>query len=103
MISRFLRFTVLLAVVAITLAQTAARPEPEPESTRLPGGKNQQDEILKAQHQQNLKDAAQLVELSGLLKEEIEKNDRYVLSISSLKKIDEIEKLTKRLRARLHR
>jgi len=59
------------------------------------------DEILKAEHQQNLKDAAQLVELSEQLKEELEKNDRFVLSMSSLKKTDDIEKLVRKIRSRL--
>lgn len=68
---------------------------------RLPNGKLQRDEILKAEHEQNLKDAAQLADLAEQLKQELEKNDRYVLSISSLKEIDEIEKLVKKIRSRL--
>src|SRR5437588_4252192 len=71
------------------------------EENRLPNGKLQRDEILKSEHQQNLKDAAQLVELSEQLKEDLEKNDRYVLSVSILKKTDDIEKLVKKIRSRL--
>jgi len=41
------------------------------------------------------------VELAEQLKEELEKNDRYVLSLSTLKKTDDIEKLVHRLRSRL--
>jgi hypothetical protein len=67
----------------------------------LPAGKSQQDAILKADHERDLKDAAQLIELAEQLKEELEKNDRHVLSISSLKKTEEIEKLAKRIRSRL--
>jgi hypothetical protein len=70
---------------------------------RLPNGKVQRDEILKAEHEQNLKDAAQLADLAEQLKQELEKNDRYVLSISTLKKTDEIEKLVKKIRSRLRR
>ena len=40
----------------------------EEEDVVLPNGHFQKDEILKADHQQNLKDAAELVELSQLLK-----------------------------------
>jgi hypothetical protein len=68
---------------------------------RLPNGRSQRDAILKAEHQQNVKDAGRLVELSEQLRHEIEKNDRYVLSISALKKTDEIEKLVKKIRSRL--
>ncbi len=68
---------------------------------RLPNGKLQRDEILKAEHEQNLKDAARLADLADELKQELEKNDRYVLSVSTLKKTDEIEKLAKKIRSRL--
>jgi len=78
-------------------------PSPTEDQTdvRLPNGKVQRDEILKAEHKQNLKDAAQLADLAEQLKQELEKNDRYVLSISTLKKTDEIEKLVKKIRSRL--
>jgi len=71
------------------------------EPVRLPNGKLQQDEILKADHEKSVKDAAQLIELSESLKKELEKDDSHVLSISSLKKTEEIEKIAKRIRARL--
>jgi hypothetical protein len=71
------------------------------DGARLPNGKLQRDEILKAEHQQNLKDAAQLVEISEQLKEDLEKNDSYVLSMSTLKKTDDIEKLVKKIRSRM--
>jgi hypothetical protein len=73
----------------------------EEEDVILPNGKSQKDEILKSEHQQNLKDAAELAELAEQLKIELEKNDRYILSMATLKKTDDIEKLAKRIRARL--
>ncbi len=66
-----------------------------------PDGKSQQDEILKSDRERDLKDAARLVELAEQLKQELEKNDRHVLSMSSLKKTEEIEKLAKRIHSRL--
>jgi hypothetical protein len=99
-----------VAVLALTLAPWAAPqirpphqgtvPTPDQDVT-LPNGKSQQDEILKEDHQKDLKDAAQLIELAEQLKQELEKNDRHVLSISSLKKTEEIEKLAKRIHSRL--
>jgi len=71
------------------------------DGVRLPNGKLQRDEILKAEHQQNLKDAAQLVELSRQLQEDLEKNESYVLPLSTLKKTDDIEKLVKKIRSRM--
>ena len=73
----------------------------EEEDVILPNGKSQKEEILKAEHQQNLKDAAELADLAEQLKIELEKNDRYILSMATLKKTDDIEKLAKRIRARL--
>ncbi|MBZ5620045.1 MAG: hypothetical protein LAQ69_15170 [Acidobacteriia bacterium] len=85
--------------------ETQDLPQPPTRSSedglRLPNGKLQRDEILKAEHEQNLKDAAQLVDLAEQLKEDLEKNDRYVLSMSTLKKTDDIEKLVKKIRSRL--
>jgi len=68
---------------------------------RLPNGKMQRDEILKADFQKSLEDARELSKLADELKTDLEKNDRYVLSIASLKKTEEIEKLAKRIRDRL--
>ncbi len=71
------------------------------EEVLLPNGKSQKDEILKVEHQQNLKDAAELAELADQLKIDLEKNDRFVVSMATIKKTDDIEKLAKRIRSRL--
>jgi hypothetical protein len=92
------------AVSCLAVAQRETRPQfPNEDQTdiRLPNGKLQRDEMLRADREQNLKDAAQLAGLAEQLKQELEKNDRYVLSISTLKKTDEIEKLVKKIRSRL--
>ncbi len=73
----------------------------EEEDVILPNGKLQKDEILKAEHRQNLKDAAELADLAEQLKIDLEKNDRYILSMATLKKTDDIEKLARRIRSRL--
>lgn len=100
-----------IALVSIVLASAVsasgqvdtrmADAPPKPIDVRLPNGKLQQDEILKADHEKSVKDAAQLIELSESLKKELEKDDSHVLSISSLKKTEEIEKIAKRIRVRL--
>jgi len=98
----------LLAVAALSLAaqnpqNPTARPQPqEPEEeVRLPNGKLQRDEILKADFQKSLEDARQLSKLADELKTDLEKNDRYVLSIPTLKKTEEIERLAKRIHDRI--
>ena len=102
------RCALMLAFAAVSCFAVAQRGETRSQSptedetgVRLPNGKVQRDEILKADHEQNLKDAAQLADLAEQLKQELEKNDRYVLSLSTLKKTDEIEKLVKKIRSRL--
>jgi len=102
---RFRRCALVLVVVAGGLAQ-APEPQPAPlgdpqSDIRLPNGKSQRDEILKAEHAQNMKDAAQLVEMAQQLQRDLEKNDRYVLSLVDLKKAEDIEKLARKIRARL--
>ena len=82
--------------------QPPAPGEP-PDEVRLPNGKRQQDEILKAEYEQNVKDAQELANLARSFEEDLEKDDRYVLSLSSLKKLDDMEKLTKRIRGRMKR
>src|SRR4051794_23236765 len=70
-----------------------ARPG-EPDPVRLPNGKLQRDEILKADYEQNVRDAAELSQLASSFQLELEKSDRFVLSLPLLKKLDDIEKLT---------
>ena len=86
-------------------AQKSSLPAPgeAPEDVRLPNGKKQQDEILKQEYEQNVKDAQELANLARSFEEDLEKDDRFVLSLSSLKKLDDMEKLTKRIRSRMKR
>ncbi len=72
-----------------------------PDTEHLPNGKLRSDEIVKEEHEKSIKDAAQLVDLAQSLKEEIEKHDAHVLSIATLKKTEEIEKIARRIRSRL--
>ena len=48
-----------------------------------------------------MKDAAALALLSARLKREIEESNGMILSLESVRKTDEIEKLVKRIHARL--
>jgi hypothetical protein len=93
----------VLMPVAAPQRPPQSQPPADRDIPRLPNGKTQQEEILKADHERDLKDAAQLIDLAEGLKEELEKNDQHVLSLTSLKKTEEIEKLAKRIRSRLRR
>ncbi len=93
---------VVLAVGWIAFGQGRGQPRDDAQSDGvLPNGKSQRAEILKAERLQNIKDAAQLADLAKELQQDIEKNESYVLSLGTLKKTDEIEKLVKRIRGRM--
>ncbi len=74
-----------------------------PEEVRLPNGKLQREEILKADYQRNLEDARALSRLAGELKADLEKSDYNILSVGTLKKTEDIDRLAKRIRDRLRR
>jgi hypothetical protein len=93
----------VFALISSLGAPAQQLPPPEPLDNKLPNGKSQREEILKADHERSLKDAAELVKLSEDLKIELEKNERHVLSVASLKKLDDIEKIAKRIKSRLKR
>lgn len=96
-------FTVLLAL-GIMIAAGQIRPaDEEPSESRMPNGKNQREEMLKADHAKSLEDATELLKLAEELKIELEKNDRHVVSVASIKKAENIEKLAKKIRGRLKR
>ncbi len=99
---KYLRFLVLLVTGAALLCPQVPRRNPERE-IQMPGGKSQREEMIKEDHKKNLEDAARLIDLAEQLKTELEKNDRHVLSVSSLKMAEEIEKLAKRIQNRYKR
>jgi hypothetical protein len=97
---------VLIFMASLVLGAQAPQPErpvPEvpPEDVRLPNGKLQREEMLKSDYRKSLEDARQLSKLADELKLDLEKNDYNVLSIATLKKVDEIDKLAKHIHERL--
>ncbi len=95
-------------LLSLAMAQIPDRPpvasaERERADVTLPSGKSQRDEILKADREQNIKDAARLADLADELKQSLEKEDRFVFSLSTVKKTEEIEKLAKKIRSRMRR
>jgi len=107
MLRRCALVSVAACVVALAVAQSAAPqrggrgPTQPDDTTTLPNGKDQKEAILKMDYQQNLKDASDLIDLAQQLKADLEKNDRYVVSMATIKKTDDIEKLAKKIRGRL--
>jgi hypothetical protein len=89
-------------------AQTFTQQDPLPvpgvgsaDEYHLPNGKLQRDAILKDEYNHNLKDARDLIDLTRLFELDLEKSDANVLSLDLLKKLDDIERITKRIRGRM--
>ena len=99
-----MRLLVLWALLLLLpgLEAAAQLPSQEPD-IKLPSGKSQKEAILKADHEKSLEDAAKLLQLSEEVQAELEKNDRHIVSLGTLKKLNEMEKLVKRIRSRLKR
>jgi hypothetical protein len=98
----------ILPLLAIGLVFSQIEPldrrvDPDRDDVKLPNGKSQQEEILKVEFKKTLEDAAELVKLAEQLQDDLIKDDRHVLSISTLKKTEDIEKLAKKIRTRLKR
>ena len=109
MISVRMALIALLISLSFTLSAQQSLPDHPPVITepppdvRLPNGKLQREEILKADFQKNVEDARTLSKLSNELKTDLEKSDYNVLPLNTLKKIDEIDRLARRIRDRLRR
>lgn len=90
-----------LGTVCLLLAQNSSiKDESE---VKLPNGKSQKEEIIRVDYERNLKDAGDLARLAEEIKDDLEKGDRYLVSLKTLKKLDEVEKLSKDIRQRLRR
>jgi hypothetical protein len=107
-----LRVLILILIVSAFLALVIAQvpsprsPPSDPDNTpelRLPNGRLQRDEMLKADHAKNIEDARELLKLCHDLKTDLEKNTQYVFSIADVKKTEEIEKAARRIRSRMKR
>ena len=65
--------SILFAVTA--LGQRPKKPGDPDEPVRLPNGKLQQDELLKADHEKDVVEARELARLAAELRDELEKGD----------------------------
>lgn len=79
----------------------ATTPADSQDDVKLPDGTSQRDKILEAERDRNLKDASDLVDLAQQLQQDIEKNGAFVFSLTTMKKMDDIEKLVKKIRGRM--
>ena len=92
-----------LFLLAVSLSLGQRSPTKDEPDVKLPNGKSQKDEIIRVDYERNLRDAGDLARLAEEIKDDLEKGDRYLVSLKTLKKLDDIEKLTKDMRQRLRR
>ena len=79
------------------------RDHDDPLDQKLPSGKSLRDEIAKADYKRNVEDAGSLARLAAEVHDDLEKSESGVVSVKMLKKLDDIEKLTRTIRSRLKR
>lgn len=95
-------FAVLLVAAASTVAQSPDQLEPpgarSSEMVRWPVVRPRD---VKAEREQNLKDTERMAQLLADLRAEWGRTDARVVSVTTAKKAEEIEKLIKRVRSRL--
>ena len=100
------RLCLLLMLVMLASGQDT-RPQVFPDDTKedvkLPDGTSQKEAILKAEHKKSVEDGQKLAELAGEVRADLEKGDANVVSLKTIKQLDEIERLSKRIRGRLKR
>jgi hypothetical protein len=58
---------------------------------------------VRADYERNLRDAGELARLSQEIKDDLERGDRYLISLKTLKKLDDVQKLAKDIRQRMRR
>jgi len=98
-----------VCVIGQTWGQTSlSHPDSATETprteVRLPNGKLQVDEMLKADREDSVKDAKRLVEVAQELQKDLDQESAaHVLSIADIHRTEDIERLAKRIRARLRR
>jgi ATP-dependent helicase/DNAse subunit B len=100
-----MRRTSILAVLFCSLSGAQLPREvgqiPRDDQPRMK--RSQINEMLKDDHKKSIEDAGTLMELAEELKIELEKKDPSVLSLTAIKKTEEIEKIAKRIRSRMKR
>jgi hypothetical protein len=111
MIGGMRMFCMLAVTCAVMLGQLGQNPPDlppvtppgQPRDLKLPNGKWQRDEIVKADYKRNLQDAADLVELSRQIRDELQQSDAYIVPLKTVKKLEDLEKLSRNIRGRLKR
>lgn len=93
----------LIAAAGMSTAQIQTLPPRPDEPKRLPDGRLWSEAVLKANYEANLKDLEQMRKILDSVRAEIEKSQGHVLSLRALKDLEELERLSRRVRERMKR
>jgi hypothetical protein len=83
-------------------SESNKKPDDE-EGPRLPNGKLQSDAIVKHDHEKNLETLREIRKLTDELIAELEANTEHVFSLNTLKKFEQLEKLSKQAKSRFRK
>lgn len=78
-------------------------PPSREEPKKLPNGRLWSEAVLKANYEANLKDLERMRKILDSVREELEKSKGHVLSIKALKDLEQLERLSRRVRDRMRR
>lgn len=98
-----MKYIALLLVLSLTGAYSQSNRRDADEDVKLPNGKSWNDAIARADYERNLKDARELARLSAEIQDELENSAAFVLSLKTLKKVEDAEKLAKNIRSRMNK
>ncbi|MBA3973838.1 MAG: hypothetical protein C0504_06425 [Candidatus Solibacter sp.] len=86
-----------------TIAQQPARPEDERWNRKLPDGRSMSEALIKEDFKRNMADLRKMRELIDEVEKDIEKSSGQVVSLDNLKRLEEVEKASRRIRGRMRR
>lgn len=95
------RFILCLCLTTFAGAQQPPAPVEDQTEKPFPSTPKQLEDILKANHKRNLKDLEQIARLVEQVQGDAQKNAHYVISLQSLKNLEQIEKLSRAIRGRM--
>lgn len=91
-------------MAAASAAQQLPVPPPEREQPKkLPDGRLWSEAVIKANYEANLRDMERMRQILDSVRKEIEETKGHVLSIRALREMEELERLSRRVRDRMRR
>ena len=99
--SKLLILLVGLTIVGAGQRGGGGRGIPNPDSEPVPPRAASDIGRAKLERELNVKDAQRLAELADKVRDDLTSSSSFTLSLGMLKNLDEVEKVTKRLRSRL--